>query len=341
MKKYLITALFLGCVTSFLWGCSNNLKPQEEKPIVKQDQNQSLTAKKSTPTTEAKAQKELKKKAEEKKKAEPKKKTETQAPEKLISTAPASTARPKYIIANNDLSNLQLDDPSIPVYDLLSVQERRSKGLPTQLPAITPYRKGKVAYLTFDDGPDAKHTEAVLDILKRENIKGTFYVVGSYCYRYPKTLVRMLVEGHQIGNHSFSHNYDSLYPNVNNFLNEMYSTERAMREIIGYRSFSIRAPGGKYGHFTTEYNSRLKAVGLVAHDWNVCIDDAVSGNPTAADFLKKVTDQTASGRNPAIVLMHTSYGKAETVKALPSIISLLRERGYSFGVVTPMTPQPW
>ena len=249
--------------------------------------------------------------------------------------------KPKFIIANKELTNLQLDDPTIPVYDLLSVEERHAQGLPTRLPEIKPYNKGKVAYLTFDDGPDDKNTEAVLDILKQENVKGTFYVLGSYCYNYPQTLTRMINEGHAIGNHSFSHEYGRLYPSINGFMSEMFATEKVEREIIGFRSFIIRAPGGKYSQFTSEYPPALKAAGLVEHDWNVCIDDAVGGHPTAADFVQKVDKQTADGKSSAIVLMHSTYGKEETVKALPQIIQLLRDRGYTFGVVTPMTPQPW
>ena len=246
-----------------------------------------------------------------------------------------------FVIVNRELSNLQLDNPNIPVYDLLSFKERRAQGMPTRLPDLKPYRQGKMAYLTFDDGPEGKNTPAILDILRDQGVKGTFYVVGTYCYIHPKVVLRMFAEGHAIGNHSYGHDYNKLYPYVGGFLEEMFSTERVLREIIGYRPLIIRAPGGKAGHFTSAFPPALKEAGLAAHDWNVCIDDAVHGHPTAADFVNKVATQTASGRNPAIVLMHCSYGKEETVKALPQIIQLLRERGYSFGVMTPMTPQPW
>ena len=252
---------------------------------------------------------------------------------------PDQFADKPYIVVNEDFSNLPGADPSKPVYDLLSVKERQAKGLPTALPEIQPYRQSKMAYLTFDDGPEGKNTPAILDILKNEGVQGTFYVVGSHCYRYPENLLRMFVEGHAIGNHSYSHDYDVLYPNVNGFLEEMYQTEAACRAILGFRPLIIRAPGGTWGNFTNAYPPALKEVGLVEHNWNVCIDDAVGGYPTAAEFVEKVRQQTADGKNTAIVLMHCSYGKEETVKALPEIIQLLRERGYSFGVVTPATPR--
>ena len=166
--------------------------------------------------------------------------SQTSAPAEA--TKPAAAIKQPFIVANAQLTNVQPADPYTPVYDLLSVQERRQQGLPTALPPITPYKQGKIAYLTFDDGPDNKNTPAVLDILKQQNVKGTFYVVGSFCYAHPDVLLRMFKEGHAIGNHSYSHDYDKLYPNVNNFLNEMFSTEKVLRELLGYRSFIIRDP---------------------------------------------------------------------------------------------------
>lgn len=318
MKKKLVAFLTIACLCFILAGCSaeKHSAAEQTKTTIKQSKN-------TEASTKAKAV------------------TEKPVSQPVPAPKPTSQPKPKFVIANNDLSNLQLDDPSIPVYDLLSVQERRTKGLPTRLPKLQPYTKGKVAYLTFDDGPDEKNTIGVLDVLKHENVKATFYVLGSYCYHYPQTLLRMFVEGHAIGNHTFSHNYDRLYSSVDGFMQDIYATERVEREILGYRSLIVRAPGGKYGSFNSSYDAALVDAGLVAHDWNVCIDDAVGGNPTAADFVNKVATQTAQGRNPAIVLLHCSYGKGETVKALPQIIQLLRERGYSFGVITPMTPQPW
>ena len=93
--------------------------------------------------------------------------------------------------------------------------------------------------------------------------------------------------------------------------------------------------------FTSAYPPALKEAGLVEHDWNVSVQDAVTNRPPAQEFINRVSEQTADGKSSAIILMHCSYGKEETVKALPGIIQLLRDRGYSFGVVTPMTPQPW
>lgn len=261
----------------------------------------------------------------------------TQAP---IITHPVEEKLP-YVLVDENMSNLQLADANTPIYDKFTVTERRANGLNTYMPDLLPYRNGKIAYLTFDDGPDGKNTLGVLDVLKNEGVKGTFYVVGYQCPNYPETLKRIFNEGHAIGNHSYSHNYNLLYPYVDNFMEELSKTEKIIKDIIGVRPLIVRAPGGTYGMFTSAYYPALKSAGYVEHDWNVCIDDAVGGHPTAADFVQKVREQTASGISSAIVLMHCGYAKEETVKALPEIIQLLRDRGYSFGVMTPMTPQAW
>ncbi|MBQ1462002.1 MAG: polysaccharide deacetylase, partial [Selenomonas sp.] len=73
--------------------------------------------------------------------------------------------------------------------------------------------------------------------------------------------------------------------------------------------------------------------------WNVSSADAAPNHPVAQDFIDNIQGQVVM--DSAIILMHSSSGHEETVKALPEIIRILREKGYTFGVITPMTPQPW
>ena len=89
------------------------------------------------------------------------------------------------VIAADDFSNLQLSDPTVPVYDRYTLSERRAKGLTTVMPDLTPYKEGKVVYLTFDDGPDDKNTPAILDILKENGVHATFYVTGQHAELTP------------------------------------------------------------------------------------------------------------------------------------------------------------
>lgn len=250
---------------------------------------------------------------------------------------------PARVLAADDLSNLQLDAPDVPVYDAHTLAERRQEGLAVTLPALTPYREGKVAYLTFDDGPDDKNTPAVLDVLKEAGVKATFYVTGAQAEAHPDVLRRIYAEGHAIGNHSYDHRYEKLYPSVDGFFREMERTDEVIYGILGVRPLILRAPGGRIGHFTAAYAPALQAHGYVEHDWNVSSADAAPGHPTAQDFIDNITGETEgeATAHTAIILMHSSEGHEETVKALPEIIRVLREKGYAFGVVTPMTPQPW
>ena len=228
-----------------------------------------------------------------------------------------------YIVAADDYSNLQLNDPTIPVYDKYIIWERQEKGLPIPLPYLEPYEAESTVYLTFDDGPDDKITPQILDILKAEGVKATFYVCGNMVEAYPDVLKRIFNEGHAIGNHSYNHRYDELY-----------------KSPWSFRPFIIRAPGG-VGMFSANYWTMIDDCGYIEHDWNVLTEDATPSKPNASQQINNVLKYL--GDNPphsVIILMHSNSDKTETVKALPELIHFLRDWGYQFGVVTPMTPQP-
>ena len=307
--------------TGYAQVSSKDKKPAPEQPAAKQET--------TLPATDGKE-----------------KKQETAKPAADAKTPKQETIKPPkqalpYVIAADDFSNLQLPDATHPVFDARTLSERISLGLPVALPTLSPYYSGKTAYLTFDDGPDDEVTKTVLDILAENNVKATFYVTGINAATYPDTVRRMVAEGDAVGNHSYDHDYDRLYTSPDAFLYEMVQTDEILYGILGFRPLILRAPGGTFSHFTSEYEACLEENGYVEHDWNVSIADTASGNPTAQDFVDNVIAQTADGKESAIILMHSSYGHQETAKALPEIIRVLRERGYRFGVVTPMTPQPW
>ena len=255
----------------------------------------------------------------------------------------SSRAGSSCVIVDDAFSNLQMTDPTIPVYDKYTLSERRAKGLTTTMPDLTPYKEGKVVYLTFDDGPDEKNTPAILDILKENGVQATFYVTGQHAELHPDVLQRIYAEHHAIGNHSYDHDYKKLYVSPETFLSEMERTDEIIHGILGVRPLILRAPGGVIGHFTKAYDPALKASGYVEHDWNVSSADAAPNHPVAQDFIDNIDSQTDKpvAAHAAIILMHCSEGHEETVKALPEIIRILKAKGYTFGVITPMTPQPW
>lgn len=247
------------------------------------------------------------------------------------------------IFADDDFSNLQLTDPTLPVYDKYTLAERHANKLSQALPQLTPYTAAKVVYLTFDDGPDNKNTPAILDILKQAKVKATFFVVGKNVKLYPEMVRRIYDENHAIGNHSYDHNYTTLYTSPAAYIAEMKKTDEAIKAIIGVRPLITRAPGGTTGHFTKSFITALAANAYVEYGWNVSTADAAPNHPVAQDFIDNVLaqiDKPAVTMHP-ILLMHCSSNHEETVKALPTIIQILKDRGYTFGVITPMTPSPW
>lgn len=200
----------------------------------------------------------------------------------------------------------------------------------------------KVVYLTFDDGPSETVTPKILDILKKENVKATFFVLGSSIDSSNESkniLKREVAEGHSIGNHTYSHNYSYLYPNrvinVENFMSDIEKANKSIKAVLG-EDFVVRAirfPGG-YMSWTDEdgINDILKEKGYYHIDWNSLSKDAEGDYKSSEELLEEVKS-SVYGREKAVILMHDNYGKEETAKALPEIIDYLKEQGYEFRTI--------
>ncbi len=200
----------------------------------------------------------------------------------------------------------------------------------------------KVAYLTFDDGPSETITSKILDILKEENIKATFFVIGKSVEESEKNqqmVKRMAREGHSIGNHTYSHNYAYLYPNnsvnVYNFINDLEKTNFILKGVLGdeFSTRVIRCPGGHMSWKNMMYLDKvLKSNEYYQVDWNSLSKDAEGKKKNADELLDNVI-KTIGDKEKAIILMHDTYSKEETVKALPMVIKYLKDRGYEFRII--------
>lgn len=189
----------------------------------------------------------------------------------------------------------------------------------------------KVVYLSFDDGP-GNHTRDVLDILRKEQVPATFFVLGEQAERYPE-LIRALVEdGHALGNHTFNHQYEQLYRDFKVFWKQIKQTEEVLERITGFRPNLVRAPGGTYGHFDQSYFDLLQLGRYTVMDWNVDSGDSKRKGVPAKEILKNSTKVPVGARS-VIVLMHDGGAHAETVKALPGIIKYYRDHGYRFDIM--------
>ena len=198
----------------------------------------------------------------------------------------------------------------------------------------TGYRPGLVA-LTFDDGPDAAWTPAVLDVLRSRHVPATFFVIGANGLAQPGLLERMVAEGHEIGNHSYTHpNFADLSARATRL--ELNATERLIEAYTGRSTRLFRAPYFGDAEPTTadELGPALAAqqdgyvnVGLHVDpgDWTRPGADAIVARAVAAVLAG---NRTRSGQ---IVLLHDGGGdRAQTLAALPRIIDALHARGFRF-----------
>jgi cellulose synthase/poly-beta-1,6-N-acetylglucosamine synthase-like glycosyltransferase/peptidoglycan/xylan/chitin deacetylase (PgdA/CDA1 family) len=203
----------------------------------------------------------------------------------------------------------------------------------TEFPSYTTlYRQGSdpsghKVVLSFDDGPDPKYTPQILDILKRENVKATFFLVGSRAELYPDLVRRIVREGHEIGNHTYTHPNVGLIPESQVKV-ELNATQRLIEAICGRSTTLFRPP---YNADANPNKAEEIQPLLLAQDlgyWIALedIDTEDWSRPGVAKILERVRNGRVEGGN--IVLLHDAGGNREqTVEALPEIIEYLRNRG--------------
>lgn len=183
----------------------------------------------------------------------------------------------------------------------------------------------RIIALTFDDGPK-KDSEILLDVLKAKNVKATFFVVGKQAQAYPGIVKRMADEGHEIGNHTFSHR-DLEYLNEEEITQEVFKTAAVVRSITGQAVRFLRPPGGHEG---TKLPNVMRRFGMSTVYWTS------NASKLEGTTSKKVFDYAVSSAKPGgIVLLHNV--ELCTLKALPEIIDALRSKGYSFVTLSELT----
>ncbi len=177
----------------------------------------------------------------------------------------------------------------------------------------------KLVYLTFDDGPNAIYHPLILDVLKAENVKATFFLVGNNTQKNQDLAQRTKAEGHVIGNHSLTH---SFLPKLSQkaILSELTSTDDILNQINGKPITLFRPP---YGGVNAYVQKSSDSLGLKLTLWDV--DPKDWSEPTEDELVRRVV--TAS-HNGADILLHSNH--LITAKALPKIIQTLRSQGYSF-----------
>ncbi|MFC4597780.1 N-acetylmuramoyl-L-alanine amidase [Cohnella hongkongensis] len=195
-------------------------------------------------------------------------------------------------------------------------------------------REGKRVALTFDDGPDQTVTPQILDILKDNDIKATFFLLGNRVQAHPDMARRIAEEGHAIGNHSWAHpKFDDI--SMEEALEEIENTQRVLEDTIGYRPNLFRPP---YGALQQDKLDRIAEMNLAVVNWTV--DTMDWSGVSTEEIMERVREQIYPG---GIVLQHSAGGKnglENTVEALEQIISELRAEGYSFMTVSELLHLP-
>ncbi len=189
--------------------------------------------------------------------------------------------------------------------------------------------------MTFDDGPSPV-TPAILDTLKQEKIKATFFVLGSRVNAMPEMAKRIYEEGHYLANHGYSHTYSAIYSSPQAVLDEFNQCNDAVKKAIGvpeYNSHLFRfpggLPGGKYVDIKNQAKELLAQNDIVHIDWNALSGDAETTQPTVEFEMARI-QETVGNKNSVVILMHDAETKTATAEALPHIINWLRENGYEF-----------
>lgn len=188
----------------------------------------------------------------------------------------------------------------------------------------------KKVYLTFDDGP-SQQTERILDILKKENVKATFFVIGHTDAFSKKMYQRMVNEGHTLGMHSYSHIYSEIYSSKKSFEKDLNKLQNYLKDVTGVTSLYYRFPGGSsYSGIPSpvqEFIQILNDKGISYMDWNV-VDGSNTGTKITKDELVQNVRNDVSAFSTSIVQLHDSSDKKVTADALEDLILQLKEQGY-------------
>lgn len=199
----------------------------------------------------------------------------------------------------------------------------------------------KIVFLTFDDGPSTTVTPEVLKILKEKDVKGTFFIMGKTLEQGGEEASKVLRDiynsGHAIGNHTYSHNYKTLYPgrklNLNNFLEDLKKNEELIGQSLGKSDFHTRvyrAPGGTMSWKNMkELKEYSVANNMASIDWNALNKDA-EGKKKSAEQLTSEAIKYSEGKDIVVLLMHDTYGKENTAKSLDKLIDWYKDNGYIF-----------
>ncbi|MBO5666443.1 MAG: polysaccharide deacetylase [Firmicutes bacterium] len=207
---------------------------------------------------------------------------------------------------------------------------------------VTPPESNTVAeqntvYLTFEDGP-SERTPEILRILKKQEVKATFFVNGKTDAVSKQRMQAIVADGHTIGMHAYNHNYRKLYASVEAYLEDAYKIFTLIRETTGETPTIFRMPGGSINSYNYQVYQEILAEmlrrGFIPYDWNVFSGDETGNKITVDELTANIVDGSKQ-YNRAFVMLHDAATKTLTVRGLEPAIVQLKEAGYVFAPLTP------
>ena len=196
----------------------------------------------------------------------------------------------------------------------------------------------KIIYLTFDDGPSSKVTNNVLDILKENKVKATFFLIGNQIKGREAVVKRIYNEGNSIGLHSYTHNYDKIYNDEDNFIEEMIDCRNEINKVVGIKPNIIRFPGGSHKRLSNSFLKKLHNRNFKVYDWNLENSDGLKPKTPPCELYEKAINGSEK-KDKIILLLHCTDNHQNTCKALPKIIEYYKSKEYEFRVVTEETKE--
>lgn len=214
----------------------------------------------------------------------------------------------------------------IPTDNLQAYTEERKKYERTGDVIWEGYTNEKVVAITFDDGPNTLYTPLILDTLNKFKAKATFFVVGSQAKKHPQIIQRQFLEGHEIGNHTFSHDLS-----MKSLKAELDKTAKIINEITGNSPTLFRPVGGKYNRKIVDIS---KSQGYTLALWSWDQDTGDWRQPGVDKIVNHVITNISPGD---IILFHDSGGnRRQTVEALSKILDFLKKNNYQCITVSEM-----
>ena len=232
-----------------------------------------------------------------------------------VDTKKAGTYKIKYTVSD-DSNNITSVTRTVVVKNTKAALGNNDKG---------------VIYLTFDDGPHATYTKKILDVLKKYNVKATFFVT---CGGPDSLIVREHKEGHTVALHTASHNYKTIYSSIDEYFKDLNKVSDRVYRLTGVKSKIIRFPGGSSNTVSKSYSQGIMSAlsvevverGYNYFDWNISSGDA-DGTTSAKGVFDNVKNRLSKARGN-VVLMHDI--KSYTADAIEDIIQYGLKNGYEF-----------